>query len=289
MVPCCLRQLYAVTMPPPHDDRATASPNRIAPSNHIDAAPGVTIAWHVEPTLRADSRGASTSFALRKPPGRRRTSRRLLRELLEERIGGEHVVSQRCPECGSETHGPLTVVRSGARADGVRRAPLASVSYAGPLTVVGIADVRRSRGALGISAFDTGASDTDAFGIDAELDTPATRRAAAEALVASGVIGSHAPTAGSHSAAADLHSAAAGSRSVTADSHGAAVDPVAALREWTRIEAMAKARRTGLRTASSTEGSEESGALTCIDLLLPAAQGLETPAILTVALGRGTI
>ncbi|WP_457099274.1 chemotaxis protein CheY [Microbacterium sp. P5_E9] len=84
------------------------------------------------------------------PPGepRRETAWRLLRGLLPDGVE----LSNPCPRCGGP-HGPVRVAGADA---------LASVSYAGPVAVVGVAD-----GAL-----------FDAFGIDAEREHETARDAA---------------------------------------------------------------------------------------------------------------
>lgn len=131
---------------------------------------------------RLSALGATLAWQLATPTqDRHALARSLLRELLGELLGEESRFSSVCPECGG-AHGPV-------RARLPRGpAPLVSITYAGTLVVVGAAPDL-----------------TEAFGIDAEIDSGDRRRAVSEA------IGS------------------------------------AELRDWTRLEAVAKARRTGLR------------------------------------------
>ena len=84
------------------------------------------------------------------PPGepRRQVAWQLLRRLLPDGVE----LSNPCLRCGGP-HGPVQVVGAAA---------LASVSYAGPLAVAGVAD----------------AALFDAFGIDAEPEQDTTRDAA---------------------------------------------------------------------------------------------------------------
>ncbi len=125
---------------------------------------------------------------------------------------------QQCTSCGSTEHGLLRVERTaspaGRKAPAAPAPPLISVSYAGPLTVVGVAPPGSRR-----------------FGIDVEWDTPERQRAAREAL------GAPPP---SHSADHPL-------------------------REWTRLEAIAKAHGRGLR---GDWARPDATGLTCTELTI---------------------
>lgn len=129
--------------------------------------------------------GARVAWATVADAPRRAVARALLRDLLAPDFGDVHF-EQECPACGSRNHGPLHAIAAGGRAT-----PLVGVSYAGTVAVAAVGPV----GAV-------------EFGIDAELDSPRTRAAIAEAL-------------------SDL--------------------PDPSIREWTALEAIAKARGTGLR------------------------------------------
>ncbi|MBP1327462.1 hypothetical protein JOF28_002694 [Leucobacter exalbidus] len=205
----------------------------------LHAPHGITIAW---------------GKAL---PDRRQASRRMLRSLLRSQLGEGFELIQQCPACGSAAHGPLRVgLNAAASAAGdmsasgavavprsVPRAvpcpvPLVSVSYAGSLVVVGVAPA--------------GAS---AFGIDVEVDSPATRAAVTEALGGSGERG-------------------ASSRLGTPGVPGS----LPQVRDWTRLEAIAKAHGRGLRgdwaayaASAGTGTGTGTGALECFELALPGA------------------
>lgn len=129
--------------------------------------------------------GARLAWARPGVASRREVARGLLRELLSPDFG-DVAFAQECAVCGSREHGPLRV----SAPAGVR-VPRVSVSYAGPVAIVGVAPL--------------GAAE---FGIDAEADSPRTRAAIAEALPDS---------------------------------------PDPSIRAWTALEAVAKARGTGLR------------------------------------------
>lgn len=90
----------------------------------------------------------------------------MLRAVLAEQLPDGCALTQQCASCGSTSHGQLrVVVRDASGATALGAGPLVSVSYAGPLAVVGVAPA----GAV-------------AFGIDAEPNTDATRHAIAEAF-----------------------------------------------------------------------------------------------------------
>lgn len=127
---------------------------------------------------RLSALGATLAWQLATPAQDRHA---LARSLLRELLGDETRFSSVCPECGG-AHGPVQARLPRGPA------PLVSITYAGTLVVVGAAPDL-----------------TEAFGIDAEIDSGDRRRAVSEA------IGS------------------------------------AELCDWTRLEAVAKARRTGLR------------------------------------------
>ncbi len=127
---------------------------------------------------RLSALGATLAWQLAAPAQDRHA---LARSLLRELLGDETHFSSVCPHCGG-AHGPVRAQRPHGQA------PLVSITYSGPLVVVGAAP------ALAV-----------AFGIDAEIDSEDHRRAVSEAI-----------------GSAELY-------------------------DWTRLEAVAKARRTGLR------------------------------------------
>lgn len=129
--------------------------------------------------------GARVAWATVADVPRRTVARRLLRELLAPGFGDVRF-EQECPVCGSPEHGPLRAIATNGLAT-----PLVNVSYAGAVAVAAVAPA----GAV-------------EFGIDAEVDSPRTRAAIAEAL-------------------------------------SGRPDP--SIRDWTALEAIAKARGTGLR------------------------------------------
>lgn len=185
---------------------------------------GVTLVWEIA----APSESAVPPKP-QDPAARRRMSRRLLRAELDEILPGGHVLVQQCTSCGSTEHGLLRVERTASPAGREAPAapappapPLVSVSYAGPLTVVGVAPPGSRR-----------------FGIDVEWDTPERQRAAREAFASAPRGASGAP--------------------------GGGADADHPLREWTRLEAIAKAHGRGLR---GDWARPDATGLTCTELTI---------------------
>lgn len=189
---------------------------------------------HELPRFIQGTHGVRIAWAPATLDTRREVSRELLCALLKGRVEGEYALTQQCGECGSDSHGPVSVLagRAASAVADAAPAPLVSISYAGSLAVVGIAP--------------PGAT---ALGIDAEVDTPQARSAAAEALGLSEVRGEGAE--------------------ITA---------------WTRIEAAAKARGSGLRGAWVRGAADPE--LTLCDLTLPgtALSGDSGPVVVSVAI-----
>ncbi|WP_105566463.1 4'-phosphopantetheinyl transferase family protein [Microbacterium halophytorum] len=152
---------------------------------------------------------------------RRGVSRGLLGELLPE---GSTLV-QVCPACGG-AHGAIRVrLSSGAPGR------LVSVSYAGGFAAAAVAP--------------EGAS---AFGIDMELDDAATLVRVREALAARVPVGTEASRDAARPA---LHRDEA-REPAPGDTPDALAPTIA---DWTRLEAVAKARGTGLRNARGAAGN----------------------------------